>query len=217
MTPAVRCGPVDEPGLRARWDTTLRGLGIADDGLFDEVIARYGEDHRRYHTVEHVGAVVVRAEELAEAEGLAEPNAVLLAAWFHDAIYDPRAADNEARSAAWAAEVLSSRGAPAALVERVAELVVLTADHAAAPDEVETAVLLDADLEVLAAAPADYDRYAEAVREEYDFVPDEAFRAGRRRVLEGLLARPLFRTMAMAEAEPVARANLARELERLTP
>lgn len=213
----VRCGPVDVPGLRARWVATLRDVGIADDGLFDALIARYDEDHRRYHTVEHVGAVVVRAEELAEAEGLGERDAVLLAAWFHDVIYDPRAADNEARSAAWATEVLSSRGAPPALVERVVELVVLTADHAAAPDDLEAAVLLDADLAVLAAEPAEYDRYAEAVREEYGFVPDEAFRVGRRRVLEGLLARPLFRTEAMAGAEPVARANLARELERLTP
>ena len=134
-----------------------------------------------------------------------------------DAVYDPRAEPgrNERDSADLAAAALGERGAPAERIEQVGALVLATIDHAPPADgrlDREAAVLLDADLAVLAAPPDEYDRYARAVREEFAYVPDEAFAAGRRAVLEALLAKPLFLTEEMRDAEAVARANLAREL-----
>jgi predicted metal-dependent HD superfamily phosphohydrolase len=144
---------------------------------------------------------------------------VALAAWYHDAVYDPRAAppDNEEASVALALRELPRLGVPPDVVAEVARLVRLTAGHHAEPGDHNGALLCDADLAVLAADEAEYDAYAAAVRREYAHVPEDAFRAGRAAVLEQLLALPqLYRlpdTHAAWEAR--ARANLAREVTSL--
>ncbi|HVF32843.1 MAG TPA: hypothetical protein VM933_07390 [Acidimicrobiales bacterium] len=193
-------------GLRRRWDGLAARIGILDDGLFDELVARYGEPHRRYHTVEHLAAVV------EGVEGAGGSDAAVLAAWFHDAVYDPRAAPgaNERASADLAVSTLRARGAPTGLVERVAALVLATVDHAPPSDPAladDAAVLVAADLAVLGAPPDEYDRYAAAIREEYGFVPDGAYRAGRAQVLRALLEG--------STLPPGASENLARELRGL--
>lgn len=177
-----------------------------------ELDQRYGEPHRRYHTRAHLAAVLDLVDELA---GHAEdPDAVRIAAWFHDAVYDPERADNEDRSARLAARMLTDTDLPDAVVARVVRLVELTATHAPEEDDRDGQVLCDADLAVLGAAPEQYAAYAAAVREEYAFVPDEFFRAGRAEVLNGLLALPrLFHTPAARERfEERARGNMRTEL-----
>lgn len=177
-----------------------------------ELDRRYGEPHRRYHTRAHLTAVLDLVDELA---GHAEDaDAVRMAAWFHDAVYDPERADNEERSARLAARMLADTDLPEAAVARVVRLVELTATHAPEEGDRDGQVLCDADLAVLGAEPEDYAAYAAAVREEYAFVPDEFFRAGRAEVLSGLLALPrLFHTPAARERfEERARANMRTEL-----
>ncbi|MFI0373317.1 metal-dependent phosphohydrolase [Actinomadura sp. 1N219] len=177
-----------------------------------ELNDRYGEPHRRYHTREHLTAVLDLVDELA---GHADaPGTVRLAAWFHDAVYDPERADNEERSARLAARMLADTDLPAADVEQVVRLVELTATHAPADDDRDGQVLCDADLAILGSDPARYAAYAAAVREEYAFVPEEFFRAGRAEVLNGLLALPkLFRTPTAHERyEQHARKNILTEL-----
>ena len=201
--------------LRARWDALFDRLGLVDDGLFADLVGRYREPHRHYHSVAHVAAVVEQVEDLAARVGLERPEATLLAAWFHDAVYDPRAADNERRSADLAVAALSARGAASALLARVEQMVLATAAHVPDEGDVEAAVLLDADLAILAASPLDYAAYAAAVREEYAFVPEAAFRTGRRKVIQALLSQPLFRTQPMRPLEEPARENVEREIRSL--
>ena len=207
----------DIADLRRRWTSLLGDLGLTDDGLLDELLGRYGEPHRRYLGVAHVEHVVRQVDELSRQVGLDPPHAALLAAWFHDAVYDPKASDNERRSADLAAASLRRRAADPELIAHVDTLIMASAAHVPADDDdLASAVLLDADLAILSAPTEVYDRYAAAIREEYAFVPDEAFRTGRRRVLESLAAQPtLYRTAPMRAAEPQARANLARELRSL--
>ncbi|TYB46751.1 HD domain-containing protein [Actinomadura chibensis] len=177
-----------------------------------ELDGRYGEPHRRYHTREHLTAVLDLVDELAAHA--ANPDAVRLAAWFHDAVYDPERADNEERSARLAARMLADTDLPEPDVERVVRLVELTASHAPEDDDPDGQVLCDADLAILGADPDRYAAYAAAVREEYAFVPDEFFKAGRAEVLNGLLALPkLFHTpIARERYEEHARANIRTEL-----
>jgi predicted metal-dependent HD superfamily phosphohydrolase len=187
---------------------------IEDLGLFDELVSRYGEPHRHYHSVEHLHAVVTAVSDLAGRVGLDDRWPAVLAAWFHDAVYDPRRSDNEAASADLAADALRRRGCADGLVDRVHQLVLATVGHGG-DDTLDAAVLFDADLAILAAPPPEYDRYAEAVRAEFSFVPDDAFRAGRARILRSLLDAPLYRTAPMQPFEDAARDNVERELRSL--
>lgn len=175
------------------------------------LVAAWSEPHRRYHDLAHLAAVLGLVEALVA--GAPDPDAVRLAAWYHDAVYDPQRADNEVVSAERARAGL--RGlVPEERVEEVVRLVLLTAGHDVQDDDADGAVLCDADLAVLAGPPDAYAAYASAVRAEYGHLSDEEFTAGRIAVLEGLLALPqLYRLPAVAdEWTPRARANLQAEL-----
>ncbi|MEV4971241.1 HD domain-containing protein [Streptomyces scopuliridis] len=215
------------PDLRSRFATTLLALreGAEEAGraerpdpyaYADRLLARWSEPQRRYHTTDHLLAVLDRVDTLAEYAD--DPDVVRLAAWFHDAVYRPDRSENEERSARLAERALPEAGLSEDRTREVARLVRLTTTHAAAPGDRNGAVLCDADLAILATGPDAYAAYTTAVREEYGFVPDDAFRTGRAAVLEQLLALPaLFRTPYGArEWEARARANLTEELTRLT-
>jgi predicted metal-dependent HD superfamily phosphohydrolase len=175
------------------------------------VVEAWSEPHRRYHGLAHLAAVLGLVGELGAAA--TDPDAVRLAAWYHDVVYDPRRDDNEQVSADRARAGL--RGlVDAERVEEVARLVLLTTGHDPEPGDANGAVLCDADLAVLAGPPEAYAGYASAVREEYGHLPDEVFVPGRIAVLEHLLALPeLYRLPALAEGwTPRARANMTAEL-----
>ncbi|NJP99975.1 HD domain-containing protein [Streptomyces zingiberis] len=201
--------------LLDRWTDLLRrcqeGPGPDPRPYGENLLARWAEPQRRYHTTAHLAAVLDRIDELAAH--CADPDTVRLAAWFHDAVYRPDRSENEERSARLAERALPEAGVSPARTAETARLVRLTVTHDPAPGDRCGEVLCDADLAVLAGAPEEYASYAAAVREEYGFVPDEEFREGRAAVLRALLGTvPLFRTPAGEKWEPVARQNLATEL-----
>jgi predicted metal-dependent HD superfamily phosphohydrolase len=172
------------------------------------LVAAWSEPHRRYHDLAHLAAVLGLVGEL----GAGDLAAVRLAAWYHDAVYDPERQDNEEISAQRARAGL--RGlVDDDLVAEVERLVRLTAGHDPAPDDANGAVLCDADLAVLAGPPDAYATYASAVRAEYGHLSDEEFTAGRIAVLEHLRSLPtLYRTPAAQPWTATARANMAAEL-----
>jgi predicted metal-dependent HD superfamily phosphohydrolase len=196
------------------WDAAWRDLGLAAPAasVFDEVAARYAEPHRAYHTMRHIEecfAQFDRARHLC-----AHPGEVAVALWFHDAIYDPRREDNEALSAEWAARVLADAGEDVAA--RVGDLILATR-HDAPPPAGDASVLVDIDLTILAAGTRRFDEYERDIRFEYAWVPDDAFREGRAKVLRAFLDRPsIYATSWFSErCESAARANLGRSLARL--
>ncbi|AZQ72993.1 MULTISPECIES: hypothetical protein [Streptomyces] len=206
--------------LHARWRETVervRTVDGPDPGPYaDDLLARWGEPQRRYHTVDHLAAVLGHLDALApHAEDI---ETVRLAAWFHDAVYRPDRSENEERSAHLAERALPELGLDHTRTTEVARLVRLTTSHDPAPGDRDGETLCDADLAVLGGTPHEYAHYAAAVREEYGFVPDDVFREGRAAVLRQLLALPrLFRTpLGHDRWELLARRNLTAELELLT-
>ncbi|MGY2085278.1 HD domain-containing protein [Blastococcus sp. SYSU DS0539] len=174
------------------------------------VVAAWSEPHRRYHDLAHLAAVLGLLDRLVA--DVPDPDAVRLAAWYHDVVYDPQRTDNEQLSAARARAGLLGL-VPDERVEEVVRLVLLTDGHDVAPGDADGAALCDADLAVLASPPGAYAGYASAIRAEYGHLDDETFTAGRITVLEQLLALPrLYRLPAAAAWEPLARANLTAEL-----
>ncbi len=163
--------------------------------------------------------VLAYAAELAALERFDDYDQALLAlaVCAHDVVYDAKPGDDERASAAWARRNLLAAGVKRAIVDRVEALVMTTLTHEFEPADRVAAVLSDADLSILGEAPAVYDGYADAVREEFAGVPDDLWTTGRRHVLEQLLAKPrLFATdEGYARWEDRARKNLRRELASL--
>ncbi|MFE5793723.1 hypothetical protein ACFQ8C_14275 [Streptomyces sp. NPDC056503] len=209
--------------LLRRWNATLRAARAGREGpdpapYGHDLLARWAEPQRRYHTTAHLRAVLDRVDELTDQGGEGgELELVRLAAWFHDAVYRPDRSENEERSAHLAERALTEAGLTPHEVAEVARLVRLTLTHDPAPGDLNGETLCDADLAILATDPDTYRGYAAAVREEYAFVPDDAFREGRAAVLRQLLGLPrLFRTpYGAAVWEEKARENLERELGEL--
>src|SRR6478672_3952790 len=151
---------------------------LAEQALVrDRLVAAYDDPARGYHDLRHLAEVLTHLDELVPDDA-PERDAVVLAAWFHDAVYDV-AGGNEERSARLADAVLTNAGAPAALVAEVVRLVLLTEGHDPAPDDFAGQLLCDADLAILAADPERYADYVAGVRREYSELPDELFRPGR--------------------------------------
>lgn len=205
----------DEHELRAAWSRCFEDTRDAR-ALFDSLLGRHRETHRHYHGVRHVTWVVRHVEALAPTEPVDDLGAVVVAAFFHDAVYDPRVSDNEAASALLADRELAALGWDEPRRQRVMTMVEATATHEV-PIDIDTAVLLDADLAVLGSEPASYQAYVAGVRSEYAHVGADDWRTGRTQVLQSFLDRPaLFATpTGRARWEVRARANLAAEVASL--
>lgn len=174
-----------------------------------ELRDRYAEPHRGYHDAAHVGLLWLRHLMHGGDPGDRD---LALAILFHDAVYDPMARDNEARSADLFAALVPGGSA------WVQNAIRATADHLAyAGQDCRIQRLLDLDLTPLAELPEVFARNAALLRREYAAVAEPDWRAGRRRVLEGFLATDrLFRTRLGAIYEAPARANLAGEIMALS-
>jgi predicted metal-dependent HD superfamily phosphohydrolase len=201
---------------RERFADLLRRLGATGDPLpaADAVLAAYAAPERTYHGLAHLSDCLAQLDQAATAG--AHRDLVEAALWFHDVVYHSRADDNERRSGAWAQQVCRDLGLSPAATAEIERLVTLT-DHRAPPTDASGRLLCDIDLSILGRPPEQFDAYDAAIRAEYASVPDDAYRAGRRQVLAGLLARDaLYGTEGFHRRyEAAARANLSRALARL--
>lgn len=198
---------------RSRFAAAWHAVGARRDNASAWLADRYAEAHRAYHDAEHVSECLAwldRMRDLAE-----RPAELEVALFFHDAIYDPLASDNEARSAeklrqlGWEAEM------PTEAVERIAGLIASTATHDARSGD--AALLGDIDLAILGASPSRYARYERTVRREYATIDEASYRVGRTGVLRGFLERiEIYRTPRLAaRLETQARDNLSSALSAL--
>lgn len=207
--------------LLIRWADLWADPGLAYQAG-EDLVDRWREPHRVYHSTLHLATALDALDSIAPDSGLSERALwrARLALWFHDAVHDGVAQQDEERSAALVADLLgplAGSGVSDEDVDEVARLVMVTADHDPAQDDVVGGLVSDADLAVLGASPAGYARYAHQVRAEYCDVPDQLFRAGRSQVLRTLLdGGPLFRTNpGAARWQAAAEANLRDELTAL--
>jgi predicted metal-dependent HD superfamily phosphohydrolase len=202
--------------LEVAWQLHVGG----ERRLFDNLLARHREKHRRYHTATHVAWVIRHVDELAATEPVEHLHEVVAAAFYHDAVYEPAYPANERASARLARRDLTTIGWDEAAVDRVGSMIEATDHGATTPAHAsgDTPILLDADLAILGADPAAYSSYVAAVRSEYRDVDDDEWRTGRAGILDGFLARPTIylTTSGRDRWEDRARANLVAELAELT-
>ena len=197
------------------WLKTWDQLGLwGSHEDFSDLLNRYRESHRAYHTMQHLCECF---DHLTTARHLAcRIGEVELALWFHDAVYDPRRNDNEELSRDCAQEVLLNARAGGDVMSRVENLILATR-HTSVVTDCDAKLLVDVDLAILGSEPTRFDEYEQQVRQEYAWVPEDAFRTGRSRILAQFLARPriYFTDWFFNRLELAARANLQRSLEML--
>lgn len=201
-----------------RWKAPWNALGVAWTpalrDCFDDLLARYSEPHRKYHTLRHLDECFANFELLRPLAVRAAE--IELALWFHDAVYDTRSNRNEERSAALATATVLDAGGSSDSAARI-EALVMETRHAAISTDPDARVLVDVDLSILGAPAARFDEYESQVREEYAWVLGFMYRRERRKILEGFLARPaIFNTAPFLKRyELQARVNIGRSLDAL--
>ncbi len=184
--------------------------------LWQDIASRYSETVRAYHTLEHLQQLFTQFEKIEHK--LQQPSIIAIALFYHDVIYGPKRSDNELKSAVYASEVLNEY-LTIEQIKRIYTLIIMTADHqlndldSDDKEASDAAYLLDMDLSILGAPWPDYEQYAKAVRQEYSHVTVADYRAGRTKVLQGLLAHPrLYLTDYYQRLESQARQNIEREI-----
>ena len=201
--------------MLSRWNATWQQLGVnAPEHAYDHLIAAYAEPHRRYHTTQHLAEVFAFYDSVAPAVG--KSPLVELAVWFHDVVYNTRATNNEAASAAYATQVLVAAGLPSAACREVSNLIFATRHDSLATSPGEQ-LLLDVDLSILGAEPARFAEYEIQIRREYEWVPEQQFRTTRSAILQQFLARKfIFQVPEIrGRLELRARENLASSIAEL--
>ena len=204
--------------LRRQWQMILKPFAVPQalaEKTFEHLVAAYSEPGRHYHTLAHIENVLTTIARLTTD---APHPALQFAAWFHDAVYDTHAKDNEEKSAALARTMLQRLNIPADIVAATERLILLTKFHVPESGDVEGKILVDADLAILGTTLNEYEEYAKAIRREYAWVPEAEYRARRSRILaEFLKRRRIYHTEEMlAEYEQQARKNIAVEVSSLT-
>lgn len=174
---------------KQRWMAMWKRLGAQGnaDAVYNDLVARYSEPHRAYHTLTHVGYCLDELEQVQQI--VTNPDAVELALWCHDAIYDTKSKDNEERSTALAVEMVRSASLPDNFGQSVASLIMAT-KHSAAPIDSDARLLVDIDLSILGQTNDKFDEYEQQIRKEYEWVSRSAFVAGRLAILKSFLDRP---------------------------
>jgi predicted metal-dependent HD superfamily phosphohydrolase len=203
-------------GLYHKWQTLLTSFEVEPNiayTTFNQIVTAYSSQNRHYHTLEHIDYVLNTIESLQDK--IQDLEAVRLAAWFHDLVYDTQKNDNEEKSAECAGVLLASLGFSSRTITSVNRFILSTKSHQAAPDDFDCQILLDADLAILGSSPVEYRNYAMAIRQEYAWLPEAEYIAGRKRVLQKFLQRDrIYYTPSMFQAfELSARSNLLQEIQ----
>ena len=214
--------------LRSHWEQACRTLQVPKDvqsRWFERIRVRYEEKHRAYHTLEHLTEMFGYFSE-HEAK-LANPELVAMAIFFHDIVYDPRAAPpaNENDSAreferfalevqsASARHLLDSRS-----VVQVSQWISQTATHACDPkDSSDCRLFMDMDMAILGQSRRRYRRYTAQVQHEFSHIPVALYAAARSTFLVQLATQAsIFATDAFRRKyEAQARSNIAFEIKQL--
>ena len=203
--------------LQLQWQKLFSNLPSKSNSvnkIFWDLVIAYSHNNRFYQNLLHI-------QDVLNIASLLEPFAdnfvaIQMAAWFHDIIYDPKAKDNEEKSAEYAFVSLSNLNVPSSVINYVYSMILDTRNHAD-PSTIDSQILLDSDLSILGSDQSKYKVYARAIRQEYSWVSDAEYRIGRKRVLKGFLQRDriYFSDKAFQMLEIKARENMNAEISNL--
>jgi len=199
--------------LKPRWCRLCEQFGLGDVAIegWNQLNLLHETPPRAYHNLEHVSDCL---EQLDSWSGeAATSTSVEMALWWHDAVYHSRAKDNELQSALLWREFAEAHPTNSEFYESVCRLIRST-DHQSCATDPEGQLIQDIDLSILGRAPEVFDDYERKIREEYSWVSQGDYIAGRSTFLKNLSHRKrIFLTgFGFAKYETAARANIERSL-----
>jgi predicted metal-dependent HD superfamily phosphohydrolase len=189
--------------------------GITCQSIIENILHLYDSPHRYYHNRIHLNEMTV----ILFHYGSNTPDypLLLLAALYHDAVYQPGKPDNELKSSElWIHDSpvfsLSQEN-----IQLITRLIAATQHHQSDSLPSDALLFPDADLAILGSDVNRYRNYAQAIRKEFCQIPDDQYRVGRSAVLESFLKqKTIYKTPVMiGEFEENARSNILKEIERL--
>ena len=202
--------------IHERWNNVWKQIQPLTNGdaLLADVIQRYSEPHRAYHTLGHVIHCLNEFDQVKS--NLQFSDEVELAIWLHDIIYDTTRTDNEDQTAIWSENQLFHAGVNVNIITRVSDLIMAT-KHEFIPASADAQFLADIDLSILGGSHHVFDQYEMQVRKEYDWIPNSVYSQARANVLESFLNRNrIYFTQCFFNCyEAQARENLDRSLTSL--
>lgn len=209
---AQRKSLIELMNLKQNWQQLMEFHGWPENHKTrDKLLAAYGARSRHYHNQQHLSACLLLVDQYRSE--INEPQALQLAFWFHDAIYNFFSSKNELRSAAWAKDFALAQGADINIAHLLHSFILDTI-HGRSDVVADNAWMVDIDLAILGVSADIYEQYSKAVRKEYRLIPQSVYSKGRKKVLGDFLALPnIYNTPAFrASHEAQARENIQREL-----
>ena len=203
---------MDRARFIALWGRCLvEGQESDAHAVYEQVLTHYQEPHRRYHTPEHIEHCL-RQHDLAVAQ-MDDADAVEMAIWFHDVIYDVPTDNNERLSAEMFTRLAGQCMHPE--FRQAVHDMILTTQHPQIPTKNDEKFLVDVDLSSFGLPWEEMRRDSDNVRQEFLETSDENFYAGHIRFMRALLERPAFFATEFFRNryEQRARSNIARLLE----
>ncbi len=206
--------------LKYYWEKTLALLARKSEvtnQVFLDLTRAYSAPGRFYHNLEHIEQVLIIIDQMSFLSS--NTTALLLAAWFHDFVYDSKAQDNEEKSAIETEIYLRKLNLPISLIKAVTELILITKKHLPQIGNIDQYIFLDADLAILGATSSIYQSYAHKIRQEYAWVPQEEYKQKRQEILQVFLDREriYFTEYCYHKFETQARKNIEGEIEKSSP
>ena len=169
--------------FKSHWLRFSSQLSIEQDvsqTLLNMLITAYKEPQRAYHTVQHIAECLAHFQNIQSS--LNDSIAVETAIWFHDAVYDPKASDNELQSAelmkSVCNEFLSEQQ-----IEKVYQWIIATQKHQPSDDH-DLNSLLDIDLAILGSNAERFAEYQQQIQFEYAWVESDVYKVKRKQVLQ---------------------------------
>lgn len=174
--------------LESRFARLTQRFGVAPHagGIFPLLAEHYSEPGRHYHTLQHIHECLLRLDQVKDLP--VDSDAVELALWFHDAVYDPTADDNELRSAFLFDRRLGIH-LPTQRADNVHAMIMATVHDGDAGDG-DARYVVDIDLLGFAAPWPDFLRDTELLRRECRHRTDVQFQLDTLGFFEKLLMRP---------------------------
>ena len=195
------------------WERRIASPPSPDaETVYGELRRRYDEPFRQYHNLHHILDCLRLCDEVASL--LVDRDAVELALWFHDAVYDTGTSTNELRSAELF--LTMSPGASFLFRHRVCDHILATR-HSTTVRDPDRRFLVDIDLSGFGAPWEEFMRNGALLREESSGQNDIKYHHGQVAFLSRLQERRHFFATEYFRArfESNARENLRRVLAEL--